>query len=75
MVNVRTLEAGITRHGTIQMYFGTQAGWTTFEVDINEDETLQSVLPDVLRELEESGHVLKGGLECPYREKLDGITS
>jgi hypothetical protein len=43
-----------------QMYFGTQAGWTKFEVDINEDETLQSVLPDVLCELEESGHVLKG---------------
>jgi hypothetical protein len=43
-----------------QMYFGTQNGWTNFNVDIDEDETLQSVLPDVLRELEESGHVLKG---------------
>ena len=43
-----------------QMYFGTQSGWTNFNVDIDEDEVLQSVLSDVLRELEESGHVLKG---------------
>jgi hypothetical protein len=46
-----------------QMYFGTQNGWTNFNVDIDEDEALQSVLPDVLRELEESGHVLKGWRE------------
>ena len=43
-----------------QMYFGTQTGWTNFNVDIDEDEALQSVLPDVLRELEESGYVLQG---------------
>jgi hypothetical protein len=43
-----------------QMYFGTQSGWTNFNVDIDEDEALQNVLPDVLRELEESGHVLHG---------------
>jgi hypothetical protein len=42
-----------------QMYFSTQRGWTNFNVDIDEDEALQSVLPDVLRELEENGHVLK----------------
>jgi hypothetical protein len=43
-----------------QMYFATQTGWTNFNVDVDEDEALQSVLPDVLRELEENGYVLQG---------------
>jgi hypothetical protein len=43
-----------------QMYFGTQSGWTNFNVGVDEDEVLQSVLPDVLRELEENGYVLQG---------------
>jgi hypothetical protein len=46
-----------------QMYFATQTGWTNFNVDVDEDEALQSVLPDVLRELEESGYVLQGWRE------------
>ena len=46
-----------------QMYFGTQTGWTNFNVDVDEDEALQSVLPDVLRELEENGYVLQGWYE------------
>jgi hypothetical protein len=43
-----------------QMYFATQTGWTNFNVDVDEDEALQSVLPDVLHELEENGCVLQG---------------
>jgi hypothetical protein len=46
-----------------QMYFGTQTGWTNFNVDVDEDEALQSVLPDVLRELEENGYMLRGWQE------------
>jgi hypothetical protein len=43
-----------------QMYFATQTGWTNFNVDVDEDEALRSVLPDVLHELEENGYVLQG---------------
>jgi hypothetical protein len=46
-----------------QMYFGTQTGWTNFNADVDEDEALHSVLPDVLRELEENGYVLQGWRE------------
>jgi hypothetical protein len=46
-----------------QMYFATQTGWTNFNVDVDEDEALQSVLPDVLHELEENGYVLQGWQE------------
>jgi hypothetical protein len=46
-----------------QMYFATQAGWIHFNVDIDEDEALDSVLPDILRELEEDGYGLKSWQE------------
>lgn len=43
-----------------QMYFNTQASWVNFNVDIDEDETLETVLPDILHDLEENGYVLEG---------------
>lgn len=46
-----------------QIYFHTRASWVNFNVDIDEDETLGTVLPDILHDLEEHGHVLKGSEE------------
>jgi|ERR1044072_322944 hypothetical protein len=43
-----------------KMYFDTEIGLRPFNVDIEADEILNSVLPDILIELEEFGYVLKG---------------
>jgi hypothetical protein len=43
-----------------QMHFETQAGWIDYGVDIDEEETLHSVLPDILHELEHEGYALQG---------------
>ncbi len=46
-----------------QVYFDTQAGWKDFRVDIDEDEALDTVLPDILYDLEQSGFTLEGSRE------------
>ena len=46
-----------------QVYFDTQAGWVNFRVDIDEDETLATVLPDILYDLEQNGFILEGSRE------------
>lgn len=43
-----------------QMYFYTQAGWIDFRVDIDEDEPLAAVMPDILNDLQENGYTLEG---------------
>ena len=43
-----------------QIYFDTVEGEIRYNVDIDEDETMETVLEDVLHELEERGHRLKG---------------
>ncbi len=45
---------------TYQIYFDTQAGEQGYDVDIHEDEVLDEVLQDMLRNLSEQGYVLKG---------------
>ena len=44
-----------------QMYFNTQAGWRDFNVDLDEHESLETVLQDILHDLKEKGYVLEGG--------------
>ena len=46
-----------------QVYFDTQAGWVNFRVDVDEDETLDTVLPDILYDLEQNGFLLQGSRE------------
>lgn len=43
-----------------QMYFDTKDGWKLFNVDVDEDETLDDVMPDILREVRDNGFVLEG---------------
>jgi ubiquitin-protein ligase len=43
-----------------QVYFDTLEGEKRYDVDISEDESLELVLRDVLGELSERGHVMKG---------------
>jgi hypothetical protein len=43
-----------------QVYFDTINGETRYNVDIDEDETLQDVLYEILYELRERGDVLQG---------------
>lgn len=43
-----------------QMYFDTIQGETKYNVDIDEDETLDSVLHEILYDLRERGDVLQG---------------
>jgi hypothetical protein len=43
-----------------QMYFDTISGEARHHVDIDDDETLGSVINDILQELREVGGVLKG---------------
>ena len=45
------------------MYFNTQAGWKDFNVDLDEHESLETVLQDILHDLKEKGYVLEGGQE------------
>ena len=42
------------------MHFETQAGWIDHGVDIDEEETLHSVLPDILHELKHESFALIG---------------
>lgn len=42
------------------MHFDTQAGWKLFNVHVDEDETLDDVLPDILREVRDNGYVMEG---------------
>ncbi len=44
-----------------QMYFDTVQGEVRYNVDIDENETLQEVLEEILYELSEHGHLLKDG--------------
>jgi hypothetical protein len=46
-----------------QVYFDTQAGWKSFRVDIDEYEALDTVLPDILYDLEQNGCILQGSRE------------
>jgi hypothetical protein len=46
-----------------QIYFDTEAGWINFDVDIDEDEVLEMVLPDILHDLEQHGYMLEGEQE------------
>lgn len=46
-----------------QVDFNTQAGWKRFTVEVDEDETLDTVLPDILHSLEDYGLVLEGQRE------------
>ncbi|MFC2173196.1 hypothetical protein ACFLU6_11280 [Acidobacteriota bacterium] len=46
-----------------QIYFDTEAGWQNFTVDIDDDEVLDDVLPDILSELEENGYIMAGWKE------------
>ena len=43
-----------------QVYFDTPRGEINYRVDVDEEEVLQEVLPDILSELEENGYVLRG---------------
>jgi hypothetical protein len=43
-----------------QIYFETVSGETKYNVDIDESETLQDVLDEILYELRERGDVLMG---------------
>lgn len=43
-----------------QMYFDTKDGWKLFNVDVDEDEVLDDVMPDILREVRDNGFVLEG---------------
>lgn len=43
-----------------QMYFDTVRGETKYNVDIDEDETLNDVLDEILYDLRERGDVLQG---------------
>ncbi len=43
-----------------QMYFDTIKGETRYNVDIDEDETLDAVLDEILYDLRERGDVLQG---------------
>ena len=43
-----------------QMYFDTVSGETKYNVDIDESETLNVVLEEILFDLRERGDVLKG---------------
>jgi hypothetical protein len=43
-----------------QMYFDTVKGETRYNVDIDEDETLDRVLDEILYDLRERGDVLQG---------------
>ena len=43
-----------------QMYFDTIQGDIKFNVDIDEEETLDQVLEEILYDLRERGHILQG---------------
>lgn len=43
-----------------QMYFETVSGETKYNVDIDENESLQEVLDEILFELRERGNMLQG---------------
>jgi hypothetical protein len=43
-----------------QIYFDTVRGETRYNVDIDDEETLQSVLEEILYDLRERGDVLQG---------------
>ena len=43
-----------------QVYFDTVSGETRYNVDIDDNESLESVLDEILYELRERGGVLKG---------------
>ncbi len=43
-----------------QMYFDTISGETRYNVDIDEEETLDDVLDEILFDLRERGDVLRG---------------
>jgi hypothetical protein len=43
-----------------QMYFDTREGERKYNVDISDDEPIEVVLRDILGELSERGHVMKG---------------
>jgi hypothetical protein len=43
-----------------QVYFDTINGETRYNVDIDDNETIDQVIPDILSELRERGNVLQG---------------
>jgi hypothetical protein len=43
-----------------QMLFDTVSGWTKYNVDIDEEEVLDTVLDEILFDLRERGEVLQG---------------
>ena len=43
-----------------QMYFDTLEGERNYKVDIGDDEIIEQVLRDILGDLSERGHVIKG---------------
>lgn len=43
-----------------QIYFDTQNGEVNYKVDIDDHEILRDVVHDILSELEEGGHILRG---------------
>ncbi|HKX32891.1 MAG TPA: hypothetical protein VJ302_34735, partial [Blastocatellia bacterium] len=43
-----------------QFYFDTPKGEINYKVDIDDDEALKDVIYDILSELEENGHILRG---------------
>src|SRR3712207_5219891 len=60
----RSLTTGPTRAEPnmpkYQMYFDTKDGWKLFNVEIDEDETLGEVMPNILFEIRDNGCVMEG---------------